>query len=137
MSAKNRRMNLPLVYACSGCSDVAQLANRLAVEWDRAGIAEMSCIAGVGGDVPSLVRKAQSGRPIVAIDGCPLHCVKSCLARHGVEATLAFTLTDFGLKKGAASTVSETDAARVKKTLEPSVAWLRAENLPSELARDP
>ncbi|HAQ85985.1 MAG TPA: zinc-binding protein, partial [Pseudomonas sp.] len=42
---------LPLVYACSGCSNVAQLANTLAVRLDRAGLAEMSCIAGVGGRV--------------------------------------------------------------------------------------
>ncbi|MBF3198252.1 zinc-binding protein, partial [Pseudomonas aeruginosa] len=42
---------LPLVYACSGCSNVAQLANDLALRLDRARLAEMSCIAGVGGDV--------------------------------------------------------------------------------------
>ncbi|TAK94969.1 MAG: zinc-binding protein, partial [Aquabacterium sp.] len=41
-----------LVYACSGCSSAAQLANHLAVRLDREGIAEMSCIAGVGGRVP-------------------------------------------------------------------------------------
>ncbi|MFO6380467.1 anaerobic/virulence modulator AnvM, partial [Pseudomonas aeruginosa] len=75
---------LPLVYACSGCSNVAQLANDLALRLDRARLAEMSCIAGVGGDVPLLVRRARSGRPILALDGCPLHCVKGCLARHEV-----------------------------------------------------
>ena len=51
---------LPLVYSCSGCSNVAQLANTLAVRLDRAGLAEMSCIAGVGGRVASLVSKANS-----------------------------------------------------------------------------
>jgi len=50
---------LTLVYSCSGCSSAAQLANRLAVRLDRAGLAEMSCIAGVGGRVPSLVRHAE------------------------------------------------------------------------------
>jgi len=30
---------LPLVYSCSGCSNVAQLANTLAVRLDRAGLA--------------------------------------------------------------------------------------------------
>jgi hypothetical protein len=47
-------------------------------------VAEMSCIAGVGGNVPALVRKAQSGRRILALDGCQLHCVKGCLAQHGI-----------------------------------------------------
>lgn len=40
--------NKPLVYSCSGCSNIAQLANDVAIKMDREGIAEMSCIAGVG-----------------------------------------------------------------------------------------
>lgn len=90
---------LPLVYSCSGCSNVAQLANTLAVRLDRAGLAEMSCIAGVGGGVPSLVKHASSGRPILALDGCNLQCVRSCLAQHGVTATVHITLSSLGLKK--------------------------------------
>lgn len=93
------RTQTPLIYSCSGCSNVAQLANTLAVRLDRAGIAEMSCIAGVGGDIKSLVKKAQSARPILAIDGCHLHCVKACLERHSVEPTQHITLSDFGLRK--------------------------------------
>ena len=90
---------LPLVYSCSGCSNVAQLANTLAVRLDRAGLAEMSCIAGVGGRVASLVSKANSGRPILAIDGCPLQCVRGCLDQHGVTASEHLVLSQYGLKK--------------------------------------
>lgn len=75
------------------------MANYLAVQLDRRGVAEMSCIAGVGGDVPALVRVALSGRPIVGIDGCALHCVKNTLARHGVEAAVHVTLSDSGVKR--------------------------------------
>lgn len=92
-----------LVYACSGCSSAAQLANHLAVRLDRNGEAEMSCIAGVGGDVKSLVRVAReaaaSGRPILAIDGCPLACVKSTLARHGIQPTRHLQLARHGIRK--------------------------------------
>lgn len=59
----------------------------------------MSCIAGVGGDVPALVRLAMSGRPVIAIDGCALKCVQSCLARHGVHPTVHYDLAKFGVKK--------------------------------------
>ena len=94
---------LPLMYACSGCSSAAQLANFLAVRLDREQHAEMSCIAGVGGDVPALVRVAVTARdthrPIVAIDGCALSCVRSTLARHGVEATTHLDLWALGVKK--------------------------------------
>mgnify|MGYP000305313313 CR=1 FL=1 len=61
-----RKKNLPLVYSCSGCSSAAQMANHVALRLDREGEAEMSCIAGVGGNVPHLVNIARSGRPILA-----------------------------------------------------------------------
>jgi uncharacterized metal-binding protein len=91
--------HLPLVYACSGCSSAAQLANHVALQLDRRGVAEMSCIAGVGGDVPYLLKIAHSGRAIVALDGCPLVCVKSSLARHGIEAQRHYQLNQYGVKK--------------------------------------
>jgi len=80
---------------------VAQLANDVALELARRGIAQMSCIAGVGGDVPTLVRVARSGRFIIALDGCPLHCVKECLARHAVRPDYHLTLTEQGIRKGS------------------------------------
>lgn len=90
---------LPLVYSCSGCSSAAQMANSLALRLDRDNVAEMSCIAGVGGGVKSLVRIAQSGRPIIALDGCPLQCVRHCLANHGMTAQKHFILSEFGVVK--------------------------------------
>ena len=89
----------PLVYSCSGCSSAAQLANHVAVRLDRSGVAEMSCIAGVGGDVASLVKTAHSGRPIIALDGCALVCVKSSLERHGITATRHYQLQQYGVRK--------------------------------------
>lgn len=97
MSARDK--TLPLVYSCSGCSSAAQMANHLAVQLDRRGVAEMSCIAGVGGNVPSLVKVAQSGRAILALDGCPLECVKNSLAQRGVAPTSHVLLHELGVKK--------------------------------------
>ena len=94
--AKTQR---PLVYSCSGCSSAAQLANHVAVRLDRSGVAEMSCIAGVGGDVASLVKTARSGRPIVALDGCALVCVKSSLERQGIAPTRHYQLQQYGVRK--------------------------------------
>lgn len=96
-------MPLPIVYSCSGCSSAAQLANHLAVRLDREGSAEMSCIAGLGGDVRSLVRKAQDavsdGRALVAIDGCVLSCARQTLARHGIVPTRHVELWRMGVRK--------------------------------------
>lgn len=112
LPSKARAMNtptLPLVYACSGCSNLAQLANRLAVTLDRTGQAEMSCIAGVGGNVKPLVDKARSGRRIVAIDGCPLRCTQACLGQHGVKADVILVLTELGLRKRQGRDASSED----------------------------
>ncbi len=93
----------PLLYACSGCSSAAQLANHLAVRLDREGVAEMSCIAGIGGGVRPLLRVATAaaltGRRIVAIDGCPLACCKAALARAGVAPTRHVQLWRAGVRK--------------------------------------
>lgn len=89
----------PLVYSCSGCSSAAQMANHLALRLDRDGVAEMSCIAGVGGGVTGLVRTARSARRILALDGCVLKCVSACLSRVGVLADSHLVLSDYGVKK--------------------------------------
>lgn len=96
---KTNRKQFPLVYSCSGCSNVAQMANALALRLDRAGIAEMSCIAGVGGGVKPLVNTAQSGRPVIALDGCPLHCVAHCLANCGVVPDVHVDFSKHGFRK--------------------------------------
>ena len=89
----------PLVYSCSGCSSAAQMANHLAIRLDRDNLAEMSCIAGVGGGVPGLVKTARSGRRILALDGCVLACARACLAREGITPDEHLVLGDHGVKK--------------------------------------
>lgn len=111
---QQRYAQLPLVYACSGCSSAAQLANQLALRLDHQELAEMSCIAGVGSDVKPLVRTARSGRPILALDGCQLHCVRHALARQGVVATVH---VDFSRHKVA------KDLHRLPATEEAEQAW--------------
>jgi len=121
------RTVFPLVYSCSGCSSAAQMANHIALELDRADVAEMSCIAGVGGDVPSLVKLAKSGRPVVAIDGCPLECVRNCLARHDVTPDLHVQLAEHGVRKRYHMQFDPDEAAAVAREVADDVALLAAE----------
>lgn len=111
---RERYALLPLVYACSGCSSAAQLANQLALRLDHAELAEMSCIAGVGANVKPLARTARSGRPILALDGCPLHCVRHALALQGVAPTVHVDLSDHGVHK---------DLHRLPDARESEQAW--------------
>ena len=124
----------PLVYSCSGCSSAAQLANAVALKLDRAAVAEMSCIAGVGGDVPSLLRTARSGRPIVALDGCALACVKSSLARHDLAPALHFDLSEQGVRKLRQVDFDPVQAQRVFRSVAQQIARTLGAGADAELA---
>lgn len=107
------RGKLPLVYSCSGCSSAAQLANSLALRLDRAGEAEMSCIAGVGGGVPALRKTALSARPILAFDGCAMACAAACLAQAGVTPDRHVLLSKHGIRKLKHRDPDEGDVQRL------------------------
>lgn len=117
--------SLPLVYACSGCSSVAQLANAFAVRLDRSGEAEMSCISGVGGGVPALTRVARSGRPILALDGCPLACVKACLASVDVTPARHLVLNRLGATKRQHGACTEAEEAATWDAVQQALAEIR------------
>lgn len=102
-----------LVYSCSGCSSAAQMANHLALRLDRECVAEMSCISGVGGGVPALVQTAQSGRPILALDGCAMACVAHCLRRADVVADQHLVLATEGVRKRKRMDFDAAEAARI------------------------
>lgn len=129
---------LPLVYACSGCSSAAQMANHLALKLDRDSAAEMSCIAGVGGGVTGLVRTAQSGRRILALDGCMLRCVSACLANAGVVADRHLVLSDYGVRKRKHADFDPVEAQRVYATeVLPAARQLGAESKIQFIAAEP
>ena len=108
----------PIVYSCSGCSNAAQMANYIAIQIDRKGSAEMSCIACVGGNVKKLVLTAKSGRKIIAIYGCTLACSKACLSNHDIEPDVHFDLTRFGVHKKLHQDFDMEDAARILHDIE-------------------
>ncbi|MBY0348545.1 MAG: putative zinc-binding protein [Hydrotalea flava] len=115
---KTRTGYKPLLYSCSGCSSAAQMANYIAVQLDRMNIAEMSCIAGVGGNVKNLVRTATSGRKIIVIDGCPLACSKACLGNHSVTPDVHIDLSCMGVPKKLHEDFDMKDANKILKQIE-------------------
>lgn len=136
------RSNLPLVYSCSGCSSAAQLANHLALRLDRAGLAEMSCIAGIGGDVPALVatarKAARAGRPVLAIDGCALACARACLQQRGLAPTEHVQLAEDGVRKSYHADFDPAQADRLYEQLAQRIgAWSPVSPEPSSVPDAP
>lgn len=120
-----RKKDVPLVYSCSGCSSAAQLANAVAVRLDREGEAEMSCIAGVGGNVAPLVKIARSGRPILALDGCALECTVRSLGERGVRAATHLLLNEHGIKKRYGTDFDPNEMERILEQAREAVRALR------------
>ncbi|GAA4731052.1 hypothetical protein GCM10023229_05680 [Flavisolibacter ginsenosidimutans] len=101
------------------------MANYLAVQMDRKGLAEMSCIAGVGGNVKKLVKTAVSGRKIIVLDGCPLACAKACLQNQGVQPDVHVELTSLGVKKKQHEDFDKQQAAEIFNRLQEEVDLLQ------------
>lgn len=106
-------VDLPILYSCSGCSSAGQMANTLALRMDRERLAEMSCIAGIGGDVPTLMRKARSGKPLLVIDGCPLHCALHSLRQRELKPDRHVDLSRLGVAKEGRQNFSQEQASRL------------------------
>lgn len=89
----------PIVYSCSGCSNLAQMAHNISLTLDGDGIAQMSCIAGVIAEIEPIIALAKSGLPIIAIDGCELGCTKACLDKSAIKTDHYFKVSDLGFDK--------------------------------------
>src|SRR3546814_13596333 len=97
----------------------------------------MSCISGVGGGVPMLVKRARSGRPILALDGCVLACTRACLARVGVEPTRHMVLNQYGATKRYHQDSTEAERAtawEIVSTVARQFAADAAADAPSEFS---
>jgi uncharacterized metal-binding protein len=88
-----------LIYACSGAADVGAIADQVARHLRAGGFAKMTCLAGIGAELPAYVQSAKDSDVNIAIDGCAVACAKKTIEKIGVTPT-SYILTDMGLVKG-------------------------------------
>lgn len=100
-----------LIFACSGAADVGAVADQAARKMTRDGNGKMFCLAGVGGRVGGIMKTTEAADAILAIDGCPLNCVKSRLEQAGFTKFSHLQLADLGMEKGKTA-VSEDNIAK-------------------------
>jgi uncharacterized metal-binding protein len=89
-----------LIFACSGAADVGAIADQAARKMTKDGAGRMFCLAGIGGRVPGIMATTQSAAKILALDGCPLNCVKNSLELAGFKNYEHLQLADLGMEKG-------------------------------------
>lgn len=103
-----------IIYACSGCSDAGELADRIARRLTHEGAGQMSCLAGIGGRVKPLLRTAERADQILVIDGCPLNCARHTLQKAGFTRFRHLALEEIGLHKSQCAVTEERIAAGVR-----------------------
>jgi uncharacterized metal-binding protein len=118
---------LPCVLACSGCSHAGELADHTARRLDQLGFAKMSCLAGVGGRVKSIVNTIQKAPELLMIDGCPLSCGANSLRLAGITEFKHLQLHDLGIRKHE----SEVSDATVERLADSAKELLKSEPAPA------
>jgi len=89
-----------LIFSCSGAADVGAVADQAARKLTRDGAGRMFCLAGIGGRVPGIMATTEAASKVLAIDGCPLNCVKATLEQAGFKTFEHLQLADLGMEKG-------------------------------------
>ena len=93
-------LNNSLIFACSGAADVGALADKTARTLNQEGKGKMFCSVGIGGRVDDIMEKTKTASVIVAIDGCPMDCMKKSLENAGFTKYTHVRITDHGFIKG-------------------------------------
>jgi len=109
-----------LVYSCSGCADVGEIADQVARKLTRDGYGKMTCLASISAGISGTIASAKGADENVAIDGCSVSCARKTLENIGVKPTEAYILTDMCLEKGK-TTVSEEIIAVVSEQIKQGI----------------
>jgi len=104
-----------LIYACSGGANVAEISDKAARELTSAGQGAMFCLAGLGADIPGMVRIARDADLNLVIDGCDLDCAKKIFDRHGLTNYRQIKVTDLGIEKVKGVRCTDEQVAMVIK----------------------
>ncbi len=101
------------VVACSGASNVGQIANQAAIDLAKQKVAGFFCLAGVGGHIKGMVKSAKEAGLMIAIDGCPVQCAAKTLQHAEIEPAIQIIVTEFGIEKSHDIAIDEKVCSRV------------------------
>lgn len=106
-----------MILACSGGSNVGQMANRAAVELTQEGFGKMFCLAGIGGHLSGFVQSARDVPQMIAIDGCETGCAKATLEHAEVPMKAYLAVTGLGIEKNKNFTLKKDEVQKVKDAI--------------------
>ena len=110
------------VVACSGASNVGQIANQAALELAKAKIAGFFCLAGVGAHIKGMVKSGKEADLMISIDGCPVQCAAKTLQHVEIEPAIQVIVTDFGIEKSHDIALDEKVCSEVVEKVKEELA---------------
>jgi len=91
--------NPPVIFTCSGASDVGRLGDAAARLLAQSGVTRMYCLAGVGARVEQIMADPAMAERLVSVVGCAFDCKRKVLERAGFRPALHIRITDLGMPK--------------------------------------
>lgn len=111
-----------MILACSGGSNVGQIANRAAVEHTQEGFGKMYCLAGIGGGLPAFIQSAKDAPMIAAIDGCAVGCARATLKQAGIDSFRQVVPTELSIEKNKNFQLNPEEVGRAKDAVRAACA---------------
>ncbi len=87
-----------LIYSCSGCVDVGEIADKVARKLTIEGYGKMTCLASISAGISGTIASAKSADENVTVDGCSVACARKTLENIGVKPAESYT-TEMWLEK--------------------------------------
>ena len=110
------------VVACSGASNVGQIANQAALDLAKAKVVGFFCLAGVGAHIKGMVKSGKEADLMVAIDGCPVQCAAKTLQHADIEPAIQIIVTDLGIEKSHDIAFDEKACSKVVEKVKEELA---------------
>lgn len=88
-----------LIFCCSGASNVGALSYLTAMRLAQEGSGNFSCIAGIGGNIPPMIRAAKDAQERIVIDGCPTGCARRIMDSNLIPIDRYVIVTALGIEK--------------------------------------
>jgi uncharacterized metal-binding protein len=109
-----------LIFCCSGASNVGALSYLAAIRLAQEGFGNFSCIAGIGGNIPPMIRSAKEAEGRIVIDGCPTGCARRIMDSNLIPIDRYVIVTELGMKKTHDFDVDDCDVGIIVKEVHDS-----------------
>jgi len=110
------------VVACSGASNVGQIANQAALELAKEKVAGFFCLAGVGAHINGMVESGKEADLMISIDGCPVQCAAKTLQHAEIEPAIQLIVTELGIEKSHDIALDEEICSKVVEKIKEELA---------------